>query len=253
MLPPRTGSTRLFDDGRSLVAVCYVSRTALQWRQTFLERAYPGCAATLQTRPRPIIPDYRLAVGAGYASVSGRPGSFLGAGLRLGIPLDRLRRWEFVLGPQINYLSASGNQSSRNAFLLGARLGLEWSTGEAGRGFTAGPFGEVGHGWFSSTDYASGGAGSRRETAAYGELGLGAGYRTPSLGGSTRFDFVSRVLLELPWVLLASLVPLGVISRVILHAATGSVLDCLRARSFNLGNPRTPPGPCRHRRWFRPD
>jgi len=156
--------------------------------KVFLERAFPGCTATLQARSRPIIPDYRIVLGGGYASVSGVRGSFLGAGLRLGIPLDRLRRWELVLGPQLTYLNASGNQYFQNAFLLGARLGLEGSTGDAGHGFTAGPFGEVGLGWFRSTDVAPGGAGSRSATAAYGELGLGAGYRTPSIN-SLRFDF----------------------------------------------------------------
>ncbi|TCV86753.1 eCIS core domain-containing protein [Sulfurirhabdus autotrophica] len=156
----------------------------------FLENAFPNCSANLQAQPRPVIPDYRIVLGGGYASLSGTSGSFFEAGLRVGIPLDRLRRWEFVLGPQINMFSTSGGQRYASAFLLGARLGLERSTGEAGHGFTAGAFGEAGHGWFKSSDYGPGGAGSRSATAAYGELGLGAGYRTPLLSGSSaRFDF----------------------------------------------------------------
>ncbi|HWQ18756.1 MAG TPA: hypothetical protein VN455_03190 [Methanotrichaceae archaeon] len=86
-------------------------------------------------------------------------------------------------------MTAFGDLRNQNAFLLGARLGLERSTGEGGHGFTAGAFVEGGHGWFSSTDYAVGGAGSRSARSAYGELGLGAGYRTPIPTGSTRFDF----------------------------------------------------------------
>ena len=156
----------------------------------FLENAFPKCTATLQAQPRPVIPEYRFVAGGGYASLGGVSGAFFGAGLRIGIPLDRLRRWEFVLGPQFNLLTGAGDLCYTTAFLLGARLGLEGSTGEAGHGFTAGAFGEAGHGWFSSSDYGPGGAGSRSAKAAYGEFGLSAGYRTPLLSGSsTRFDF----------------------------------------------------------------
>ena len=49
---------------------------------------------------------------------------------------------------------------------------------------------------------------------------------------------VSRVLLALPLVLLASLGRPPVISRAILHAAAGSVSDCLWGPSFNLGDPQ---------------
>jgi hypothetical protein len=155
----------------------------------FLEDALPGCTATLQAHSRSIIPDYRVVLGGGYASLSGTSGFFFGAGLRVGIPFDRLRRWEVVLGPQINLMQAYDDQGSQDAFLLGARLGLEGSSGGVGHGFTAGVFGEVGHGWFKSTDYKDGIGRPRSATAAYGELGLGAGYRTPIISDSSRFDF----------------------------------------------------------------
>jgi hypothetical protein len=160
--------------------------------KTFLETAFPGCTATLQAQARPVIPDFRLVLGSGYASSNGTSGFFLQAGLRVGIPLDRLRRWELVLGPQVTWLTASENRRSMEAFLLGARLGLEGSTGGAGHGFTAGVFGGAGYGRFSSSDYSPGGTGERRAEAGYGELGASAGYRTPLFnlyGNSTRFDF----------------------------------------------------------------
>jgi hypothetical protein len=159
--------------------------------KTFMEDAFPGCKATLEAQSRPVLPDYRFVLGGGYASLSGVSGSFLEAGLRIGIPLDRMRRWEVVMGPQINWLNAFGHEREQSAFLLGARLGLEGSTGGSGHGFTAGAFGEAGYGWFSSNDWRSGsGAGNDRSaSAAYGEVGVGAGYRTPLVGGSTRFDF----------------------------------------------------------------
>jgi hypothetical protein len=157
--------------------------------KTFLEAAFPGCTATLEARSRPILPDFRFTLGGGLASLSGVSGGYFEVGLGLGIPLDRLRRWELVLGPQLNIMTGIGDQRFVNAFLLGARLGLEGSTGAAGHGFTAGGFVEGGRGWFSSSDYSPGGPGSRSATSAYGEFGLSAGYRTPQVSGSTRFNF----------------------------------------------------------------
>lgn len=160
--------------------------------KTFLEGAFPGCSATLSARSRPILPDFRITTGIGYVSLSGTPGLFVEAGLRIGLPLDRLRRWELVLGPQLNYMNTTGETRLMNAFLLGARFGLERNTGGGGHGFSAGAFGELGYGSFSSVDFGPGGAGSRSAQAAYGEIGLSAGYRTPIMSGpteSTRFRF----------------------------------------------------------------
>ena len=155
--------------------------------KVFLENIYPGCTAKLQSRGRPVIPDFRFSFGAGYASLNGTSGTFLQAGLSLGIPLDRLRRWEFILGPQIDWMNAFGDRLNMSAFLLGARFGLERNFGEGGHGFTAGAFSEFGAGWFKTNDYTSGG--NRSATSAYGELGASAGYRTPVLDGVGRFNF----------------------------------------------------------------
>jgi hypothetical protein len=163
--------------------------------KTFLETVFPGCTATLEARPRPFTPDWRLGLGAGWASLSGVSGSFFQAGVGMGIPLDRLRRWNLVLGPQFRMLSALDQRRDQRAFLLGARLALERGTGDAGHGFVAGGFGEIGHGWFSSDDFRPGGAGRRSSTGAYGEIGLGVGYRTPFITGITRFDFRAEAAL----------------------------------------------------------
>jgi hypothetical protein len=154
--------------------------------KTFLESAFPGCTATLHAKSRPILPDYRIEGGIGSASLSGKSGMFLQLGLRVGIPLDRLRRWELVLGPQLSTMSAFDNQGNMTAFLLGARVGMEKSTGEGGHGFTTGFFGEVGYGSFGSRSYSP--SSYRSATAGYGEIGLSAGYRTPTLIGSTRLN-----------------------------------------------------------------
>ncbi|MFT4102654.1 MAG: DUF4157 domain-containing protein [Burkholderiaceae bacterium] len=158
--------------------------------KVFLEGVFPGCKATLEARSRPVLPDFRFTMGAGYTSINGAGGLFLSTGLGLGIPLDRLRRWELVLGPQVRWQFARGDDGSREAFLLGARIGLEHSTGGGTHGFTTGLFAEGGAGKFSSTDYGVGG-GVRSTWAPYGELGVSAGYRSPIdniFGNSTRLN-----------------------------------------------------------------
>ncbi len=144
---------------------------------TFLEYIFPDCKATLVARARPIIPDFRLNFGGGYAAVSGMPGYFLRAGIEMGIPLDRMRRWEFTLGPEFTHLATSGDRLRQKAFLFGARLGLEGSTGDAGFGVSGGPFISVGYGRFSSADLTSKAPG-RDAGAVYGELGARFGIRT---------------------------------------------------------------------------
>jgi hypothetical protein len=153
---------------------------------TFLSHIFPGCNATLIARARPIIPDFRINFSGGYAGVSGLPGYFLRAGFDFGIPLDRMRRWEFTIGPEFTTLLASGDQRRLNAFLFGARLGLEGSTGDAGFGVTGGPFISAGYGKFSSTDRAVG-LGTRNADAAYGEAGGRFGIRS-GLGDGARFN-----------------------------------------------------------------
>lgn len=156
--------------------------------KVFLENAYPDCTATLIARPRLFRPDFRVSMGGGWASLSGKPGFFFQAGLGMGLPLDRLRRWNVVLGPQLRLMNGSDDQGSLRAFMLGARFALEGSTGHAGHGFIGGAFGEAGWGSLTSSDYRPGGAGSRSWSGGYGEVGLGLGYRTSRLDGP-RFDF----------------------------------------------------------------
>ena len=144
----------------------------------FLSHIFPGCTATLIARARPIIPDFRINLGGGFASVSGMPGYFFRTGIDIGIPLDRMRRWEFTLGPEFNMLVAQGDQRFQNAFLLGARIGLEGSTGDAGFGVTGGPFLSAGYGWFHSSDRRTAGVGSRDAEGAYGEIGGRFGIRS---------------------------------------------------------------------------
>jgi hypothetical protein len=78
-----------------------------------------------------------------------------------------------------------GDKVTRSAFLLGARLGLEYRTSPGSRGLRVGGFGEFGAGRFSATSYGGpGGFSDRTAWAPYGELGLSAAYRFGT--GATR-------------------------------------------------------------------
>jgi hypothetical protein len=144
----------------------------------FLERLYPGCRATLVAQPRPFLPSFRPTYSFGYVSIGGLGGVYQSLAFELGIPLDRLRRWELTVGPRAAMIYGSGDRQSRDALVLGLRLGFEYRTSPGKGGLHLGGFGELGYGRFSSTDYRTPGpsyAGST--TSLYGEAGLGASYR----------------------------------------------------------------------------
>jgi hypothetical protein len=154
---------------------------------TFLSMLYPRCNVRLIAHPRPVIPDFRINFGAGFASISGLSGFYFRAGFDFGIPLDRLRRWEVTLGPEFTTMLALGDQRLQTAFLFGARLGLEGSTGDADLGVSGGPFVSAGYGLFHSSDRASG-VGGRDAGAAYGEVGARFGIRQELDSSRWRID-----------------------------------------------------------------
>jgi hypothetical protein len=129
----------------------------------FLERVFPDCTATLVARTRPIIPDFGYHLSGGVAAVSGLPGFFLGLGLQMGIPLDRMRTWELTFGPEFTWLATAGGVRAQTAYLFGARLGIEGRTGDAGLGIAGGAFLSGGYGLFSSS--------GREAGAPYAEIG----------------------------------------------------------------------------------
>ncbi|MEZ5906465.1 MAG: hypothetical protein R3C69_15680 [Geminicoccaceae bacterium] len=156
-----------------------------QFVPAFLERAYPGCRATLVELTRPTLPDFRINFGGGYASLSGLDAGFFSIGLELGIPLDRLRRWELTVGPRASMIMSGIGQRSRDAFMGGLRLGFEHRTSPGQGGFRLGAFGELGYGSFSSRDYSGGTYYSETKKSLYGEAGVGLGYRFGT--GAQRF------------------------------------------------------------------
>jgi hypothetical protein len=113
-------------------------------------------------------------VGVGGGAQIGGSG-FLWANLFIGtgIPLERQRRFMLELGVQGQAFLANGYKE-RNAFMAGARVGVEARTGPANWGFTSQAFGSAGvlH-RPESKPYGDPTIPSR--TSGYGEAGLGFG------------------------------------------------------------------------------
>ena len=131
----------------------------------WLGRRFPDCTFTLNEASRPIVVEFTPAfVLGGYVDSHGSSGLYYSLGLDMGIPFDRLRRLEFIIGPRFNLIS-SGAQFS---LLMGVRAGLEGQFGSSG--FRLGGFGEAGGMGF--TDLGSGTLGA----LPYVEGGLNAGY-----------------------------------------------------------------------------
>lgn len=161
-----------------------------QFAPAYLEGLYPGCRATLVALSRPaVFPSVRLTLGAGYASISGLSGGYESLAIELGIPLDRVRRWQLTLGPSATFMAKlSPGSASRSAFLLGARTGIEYRTSPGQGGLRLGAFGQLGAGWFSSRDYgAAGGSYDRSARSMFGEAGIGGAYRFGT-GTAWRFN-----------------------------------------------------------------
>lgn len=131
----------------------------------WLGRRFPDCNFTINEASRPIVVELTpsLMLG-GYVDSQGSVGLYYSLGLDMGLPLDRLRRLEFIIGPRFNFISSDAQMS----LLMGLRAGLEGQF--ASSGFRLGGFGEVGG--LGITDLESGTLGA----LPYVEGGLNAGY-----------------------------------------------------------------------------
>ncbi len=156
-----------------------------QFVPAFFEALYPGCRASLVALQRPTKPDFRITFGLGRGSLNGLDATYLDLALELGVPLDRVRRWQLTVGPRASMMfSDFGNQKRREAFTAGLRLGLEYRTSPGQGGLRFGAFGELGYGKFTSTDYSAPFY-DKTAKSPRGEVGLGFGYRFGT--GAQRF------------------------------------------------------------------
>ncbi len=128
----------------------------------------------------------------GFGSL-GASGISYGLGLELGIPVDRLGKWQALVGLQGRAILDLGDEQ-RKAFLLGMKLGFLKGPALGQGGFQFGAYGEAGLGRFDTRfgpaetgTYAGGGA-SLRYTGAPGALGPIMPFAGVDLFGGARID-----------------------------------------------------------------
>jgi hypothetical protein len=131
----------------------------------WLGRRFPQCTFTLNEVDRPIVVEFTPFLSPGGFVSSAGGGLYYSAGFDLGIPLDRLRRLELILGPRVNFIMDS---NAMMALLLGFRAGLEGQFGSTG--FRLGAFAEGGGVGFTNLSTGEFGA------SPYVEGGVGFGY-----------------------------------------------------------------------------
>jgi hypothetical protein len=90
----------------------------------WLSRRYPDCGFELVEDRPAIVPEIspNIFLG-GFGTATGLPGLWYSLGLDIGIPIDRLRRLEVILGPRLNYIN--NIDAGLHSFFLGFRVGLE--------------------------------------------------------------------------------------------------------------------------------
>gem|GEM_PF-6393159 len=122
----------------------------------------------------PIAFGFRIRLSGGYLNLGGFSGNYLGAGLELGIPLNRQREWMLFVGANTAMLTQM-EDNYRITFLAGARLGLEKQWSPSTGGPILGVF--AGGGAAFAQDRSAPGATSGYSTGGYGEVGLTGGYK----------------------------------------------------------------------------
>jgi hypothetical protein len=181
----RTDLTRMGSDSKYGRFSLFHERH-FRFAQVFLEAIFKseGCSVRLDAEPKS-IPDFRIQFDFGYVPpVLGGSYLTLGGGIGMGLPLDRQRHWETILGLQGQYFTGSSYpQSYRDAFLIGARAGLEARTspGSVAATFDLYAGGGALH-QFEKEGSLRGTAGLPAKTSGYGEVGLGIGVTSGMLG-----------------------------------------------------------------------
>ena len=143
----------------------------------WLGREFPKCSFKLVESSRPIVVEISPVLFLGGFGNSLGAGLFFATGVNVGIPLDRLRRLQLILGARTNYMMER-EPEELNSLLLGFRAGLEGQFSPSGLrlgGFTEG--GGIGltnmeTGEFGARPYIEGGL--NLGYSFYGSFNLGA-------------------------------------------------------------------------------
>jgi hypothetical protein len=152
-----------------------------------METSGRSCRASLRETARPTV----LLVGenlsfGGFSSPTGG-GMYLDLGMEFGVPLDRMRTWQTVLGAHARLLGQLDSEN-QNALLGGIRVGIEGNIPLSRQGYVLG-----------TGAYAEGGAGvfdlgRRDEVHPYGEVGAYARLRFLQTGDVMPFIGVEGAL-----------------------------------------------------------
>lgn len=126
-----------------------------------------------------LTPSFQL----GYGSFGGG-GGLVGLGLDVGIPLDRLGKWQLLLGAQGRVISGLGDEL-RTTYLYGLKVGFLRGPALGTSGLQFGAFGEIGGGRFTSPL----GGPKKEEGGAYAGGGLSLRY-SPGLDERGLIPFV---------------------------------------------------------------
>lgn len=119
-----------------------------------------------------------LQIGYGYL---GSSGVSLGFGLDVGVPVDRLGKWQLLVGAQGRIISGLTGES-RTAYLLGLKVGFLKGPALGSSGWQYGAVGEIGKGSFESI--------GKKEEGAYAGAGLTARYSAGLVGLGSIMPFV---------------------------------------------------------------
>ena len=145
----------------------------------FMQTIFPNCNAELVEIIRPEV-GFELNAILGYSNYE-RGGLHLDVGLDLELFPGGSRDLQLIAGAH-GHILFPPNSPERIAFLIGARLGLEYTFGTSSGGAQIGAFGEFGYGTFGRSD-PDNPRDSERFGSPYYMVGGSAGYSfSPSSG-----------------------------------------------------------------------
>lgn len=146
-----------------------------------MQAAGRSCRATLEEIERPLVPVFSETFSIGGFTGRGGSGLYLDLGFQFGVPFDRMRDWQLILGAHARMLGQLDGESQL-AVLGGFRIGLEGNVALSRFGYVlnTGVYGEMGGGIFD--------VGGRSESShPYGEVGGYASLRFQNQGSVVPF------------------------------------------------------------------
>ena len=146
-----------------------------RFAQVFLEAVFQGQGCTVRLEPvRSPPPDFHLDFSLGGAGTTAGSRLALTADASVGLPLERQRRLNLLLGAHFGLLSGL-DFNSQSAFMFGARAGLEGRTSPGRLGVTGDVF--ASGGYLHATDPSA-----PDRNSGYGEIGAGLRLHSGLLG-----------------------------------------------------------------------